>query len=44
MFGNNKMNNNDKCNIGSVKMTVFDIRCRTRMGKIYAVICTKPFN
>ena len=34
MFGDNKMINNGKCIIGSVKITVFNIRCRMLMGKI----------
>ena len=42
MFGDNKMINNGKCIIGSVKITVFNIRCRMLMGKIKAFI--KPFN
>ena len=44
MLGNNKMINNGKCIIGSVKITVFNIRCRMLMGKIKAFISNKPFN
>ena len=43
MFGNNKMINNGKCIIGSVKLTVLNIRCRMLMCKEPAFISNKLF-